>query len=173
MSVDDLCKLVRPPSHPIEPGTIGEWEEVQKSAGCILPIDIRDIGIRYGSGRFRDGFLSVFNPFSQSYRECMESQYDTLKTAKEWGLEYDVFPKTPGLFPWGRDENGNMFCWLTEGKPDEWPAIVYPRSVGEIARWDMPLSTFLVKLFLNEIKLSAYHERVKKKELKFIPRPQV
>jgi hypothetical protein len=66
-------------------------------------------------------------------------------------IPYSVYPDAPGLLPWGRDENGSVMLWLTEGEPNDWP-IVLVRIEGGHERWDLSLTSFLAGTFGNRIK---------------------
>ena len=53
------------------------------------------------------------------------------------------FSRTRRAPPFGHDSNGGSAFWLTEGQPDEWPLIFYPREFCELERYSMPLVAFL------------------------------
>jgi hypothetical protein len=82
-----------------------------------------------------------------------------------------VFPETPGLFPWGKDENGSSLCWWANGDPENWPVVVQSRE-GEEYHYQLSLTEFLVKVFLNEVKVPVWHEPFTREELNFVPSPQ-
>lgn len=90
MSVEDLTKVVSPPKSPLSSGDEAAWTTVQKDLGIVLPEDLRDIGSRYGTGRF-----------------------------------------------YGTDE-------------------------PKYERWDLPMTTFLAKVFTNEIKCILWKGFTKK-----------
>ena len=47
------------------------------------------------------------------------------ETERDWPhrVPYPIYPDQPGLLPWGNDENGNDYYWLTEGAPDTWRVL--------------------------------------------------
>jgi hypothetical protein len=59
--------------------------------------------------------------------------------------------------------------WLTQGKPNQWPLILWAHGEKELYQWDMPLTTFFAKTFSNKTKCQLWDEPFKKKELLFQP----
>ena len=170
MTINDLVTLVPPPALPIENGPPEKWGTIEASLGTAMPPDYREFGLRYGSGRFCKGFIEVFNPFAESYSELVKVQCNFLRTVKDAGMElpHDPFPALPGLLPWGRDENGHMMCWLTDGKPDEWP-IILRRHENRYETWGLPLTSFLAQVFRNELNSILWQEPFREEELTFVP----
>ena len=171
MSISELTAVVSPPGRRTEGGEIGAWARAQKTIGLSLPTDFRDFGIAYGSGRFCNGFLQVYNPFSKNYKGIIDSELSILRQlrrSKYKPLSFDVIPKRPGLFPWGRDENGGKLCWLVEGDPDNWPLILKTHE-DEIERLDTSMTSFLAGALSNKITCILWTERFKPKERVFKP----
>src|SRR5438128_2571968 len=129
MAIAELKKLVPPPATPFEVGSLAQWREVEAELGTRLPRDYRDFVFAYGSGLFA-GLYRVYNPFgadeymalvTQGRRVCgynRESQWSDPKR-----FPYPYFPEPGGLLPWGNDENGNDYFWLTEGPPTKWVVV--------------------------------------------------
>jgi hypothetical protein len=159
MSINDLTAVVPPPDTPAAVPAKLNWKEIEKALGVLLPMDYKDFVARYGSGLLGN-FIRVFNPFDEyEYmglvpsvvricgirRELKESEGDA-------EVPFDVYPKSPGLLPWGNDENGNGLYWLTEGATDHWPCIV---GAGRDRRWqrfDMTMTTFLATALNGDVK---------------------
>lgn len=129
MSLTTLKKLVPPPTK-INTGTLKTWQKVERSLGLKLPRDYREFIFSYGGGLFADFYL-VFDPFStdqylnlasriqmncQKLRELCESNGPDY-------IPYPIYPEKGGLLPWGNDENGNEYYWLTEGPPTKWKVV--------------------------------------------------
>jgi hypothetical protein len=55
-----------------------------------------------------------------------------------------------GLLPWGQDSNGNYFCWLARGAPDDWPTGQLGRSAEEPESDDVNITTFLFNYARNQ-----------------------
>ena len=171
MSIQELTEIVRPPMHPVEPGSSEAWSELQQRLGIRLPDEIRDFGSAYGTGSFCGTFLAVFNPFANGYMRSLNDAIDSLRAAKERGMTFGVFPDNPGLFPWGRDENGNTYCWNAEGDPEHWQVAIRKHGSEDVIRIPMSMSTFLVKSFRNEISTDVWQgEPFSRDELTFVRR---
>jgi len=159
MAIHELLAVVPPPVDPIDTGSQAQWEALLEELGTALPDDLRDIGHHYGSGAFAQGEIQVFNLFQKEYREIIASQCQILRETKD-GLEpeeipYAIFPESPGLFPCGRDNNGNKLTWLTSNNPGDWTIVVIDEGDG-CEHWKYSLTTFLAKAFTNEITCSSW-----------------
>lgn len=129
MSLSNLKELVAPPTQPIEAGSLNQWNTVEERLGLSLPSDYRDFILAYGTGQFARFYL-VFNPFSISewvnLFTCVKRLCNAESEIKRhWPdtVPYRIYPERPGLLPWGCDENGNYYFWLTAGPADTWQVI--------------------------------------------------
>ncbi len=121
MAIAELKELVPPPATPFEVGTLAQWREVEAELGTALPRDYRDFVFAYGSGLFA-GLYRVYNPFAASEYIALVAQgrrvcgynRESRRSYPE-RFPYPYFPEPGGLLPWGNDENGNDYFWLTEG----------------------------------------------------------
>lgn len=169
MSIDQLLQVVAPPESPVETDDGESWEMAQQALGTKLPSDFREFGLHYGTGRFC-GYLGVLNPLSGNFEPAIKYLLETLRDNKSSrNYPYDVFPDSPGLLPWGGDENGQMLNWLTDGDADSWPVVVESHE-GELERFDMTMTTFLAKALSNEIRPAHIWGRpFTQDELFFVP----
>lgn len=167
MAIAELLAVVPPPKRPLELGREEQWTQVRAGFEVPLPDDWKDYGMTFGTGRV-GGWLQVLNPFSNEYGACMRSELSHIKLIKERNPEfpYAIYPATPGLLTWGRDDHGNRMYWLTEGPADRWPTILRTRD-GEMEQWDMPMTTFLAKALSNELKCVLWTRKFAKKDCKF------
>jgi hypothetical protein len=172
MAISELLKIVPPPAAPVENKNGGVWQRAQKALGTNLPGDYRELGLRYGSGKFC-GYLGVINPLSTTFDSSVKYLLDTLRQMqRRRNYPYAVFPEQPGLLPWGGDENGHMLHWLTEGLPDAWPVIIESHE-GELERFHMAMTTFLAKALTNELRPThIWNTPFTKEELVFTPAPR-
>lgn len=126
MSISALKKLVPPPDRPVQVGTLDRWREIERSIGIRFPRDYRDLVFCYGADLFA-GLYYVFSPFASDYLETVQRKCDILRESRETEgadyVPYPIHPEPNGLLPWGGDENGNEYCWLTEGSPTKWPVV--------------------------------------------------
>lgn len=168
MAIQDLTAIVQPPDEPLEPGKLAAWRSIQSKLGLALPDDLRDYGLAFGTGRFCGTYIQVFNPFSNEYRGLIDFQCDWLRDLKNYDMfpPYDVYPDSPGLLPWGRDENGHSMFWFTKGAPENWP-IVLRRRENEYEEWSMTMTNFLAQVLGNKIKCILWPEKFTKKHRVF------
>ncbi|MCH7728829.1 MAG: SMI1/KNR4 family protein, partial [Planctomycetes bacterium] len=166
MSVSELMAVVTPPQQPLENGNNSQWAQVQDYMEVRLPEDFRDFGSRYGTGEFVDPDrlrIHVVNPFSKTYKSWTKQYCNMVRDLRRAEgrkcVPYKVFPKTPGLLPWGSDDNGNMLYWLVADEPPEqWPVIVQPHeaTAKEFERVELSMTSFLAQTFQREIELSMW-----------------
>lgn len=126
MPIETLTRLVPPPARPTEVGTPEQWRDIEKRLGTKLPNDYREFVFAYGSGLFAR-FYRVYNPFAASESIALLPQVRTVcemergfKESYPERVPYPIFPEPGGVLPWGNDENGNYYFWVTKGEPDEW-----------------------------------------------------
>ena len=154
MSKEHLVAVVTPPLHPVEAGPITLRSPLEARLGLSLPHELYEVGATYGSGKFGNQ-IEVLNPFSSSYFDTVVEVCDLYRDLRRdegtTVVPYDVYPVHPGLFPWGLEENGHMLFWLTEGKQESWPILLARSREARFERWDMPMTTFLSKVFKGEI----------------------
>ena len=176
MSIEKLVSLVHPPVRPLERGDAKAWATIQRQVGVTLSKDLYEFAMRYGTGQFA-GDLQVFNPFSKSYLLILKVMREQLELTRSLGLGgyldrflenlgFESGTGQPGLFPWGRDSNGNRYYWLTDGEPENWP-IITATEESEFAEWQMPMTQFLANLFSNDIVGFLAPEPLAAKELVF------
>src|SRR5262245_24426822 len=135
MSIEELIAVVAPPRQPVEIGDAVAWQRIQERLGIRLPDDLRELGMRYGSGVFDDGrvIIEVWNPFAPNYIHKVQDHCKDLRLIRvlpdsEDNIPYGVFPHQPGWLPFGRDMYGGLMCWLTEGEPEQWPILLLSRE---------------------------------------------
>lgn len=168
MAIEDLLALVPPPQDPRE--ARGDWDEIETELSIRFPTDFRHLIKCYGTGEFFGGLL-IFNPLNSWCRRQIPKQleyYRIMCDAMELALV--LHPETPGLFPWGRDTNGNGFFWLTNGKSNRWPVVqVGHNEETNPHQADLNITTFLVNYAQNKYPEMLGGMKFKKKQLKFTP----
>lgn len=161
MRIEKLVEVISPPDAPFETGSSNEWDRVQKEIGTELPEDYYDLGRTYGSGRFLNGELQIVNPLSPSYLGWMSHELSKLHSVDPSDLHnaegdsYCIFPDDEGLYPFGRDYNGNRFYWRTEGNPDQWPIVCRSESY-EFEEVQCTLTEFLTLLVTNALDITYF-----------------
>ena len=114
-----------------------DWETVEREVGTRLPDDYKKLLSRFPSGTFRDA-IQIVNPIdarTDFERFVRDEVRGLLEILGDEGLEYlkgtgyRLFPEPGGLLPWGQDQQGGIFCWLTEpADPDRWRVAYYSRD---------------------------------------------
>lgn len=151
MAIEDLLAVVPPPERPLENEDGGAWELAQSTLGTRLPNDFLAFGCHYGTGAFTSG-IAVMNPLSPEFESSMQYMLARVRDKQKIReTSYEVFPRCPGLLPWGGDDNGNKMLWLTEGETDEWPVILESHD-GKMEQFDMSMTSFLSRAFTNEVR---------------------
>ena len=161
MSIQELKKLVPPPDRPSEVGSLEAWREIERKIGLVLPSDYRDFIFTYGSGLFAQ-FYRVCNPFDPSEWISLYASVERvcnsegeIKRKFPDQVPYPIYPQEAGILPWGNDENGNEYFWLTQGAPDTW-LVLSDEVRGEGFReYGCSITEFLTKVLIGHIEALA------------------
>lgn len=153
-----LQQLFPAPSNPTEAGPIDLRASLEEKLGLKLPDDIYEFGLTYGTGWFGtacfSGLLQICNPFSPLFLgriDGLASMFHEIKKAEgESYIPYKIYPERQGLLPFGFDEAGRFLLWLTKGRPNKWPILVWPPE-REFKQIDATLTNFLLGLLTGEI----------------------
>jgi hypothetical protein len=161
MSLAQLKRLVPPPRQPREAGSLAEWPAVEQKLGIALPTDYRDFILTYGTGQFAN-FYNIYNPFSVSewinLRACVERVCKAEREFKrEWPdtVPYKIFPEQLGLLPWGGDDNGNYYFWLTDGPADSWMVVSNEERGEGFREYGRCMTDFLFEILTGKIDILA------------------
>jgi len=163
MAIGDLTALVAPPNSPTEVPKHPDWDIVEGELALSLPSDYKDFVTQYGSGLLGN-FIRVFNPFASSeylalvpcVQRISKIRSESKTTEGDEEVPYGIYPNSPGIVPWGNDENGNTLYWLTDGSPENWPIVV---GEGRGRRWEqfaLPMTTFLAKALKGDAKCNIW-----------------
>ena len=161
MSVDRLKAIVPPPQRPFEVEGLDRWRAVELKLGVTLPVDYRDFIFGYGSGLFAR-FYGIYSPFAASEWTNLLTSVERVcrglgQIKRDWPeqVPYLIYPDCPGLLPWGRDENGNDYYWLTKGPPNTWQ-VVSDEVRGEgLRHHECNMTDFLSDILTGEIPALA------------------
>jgi len=123
MPIKQLAALIAAPKKPLDHE--GNWRAAEIVVGAEFPPDFRDLITHYGTGAFFRGFLTVYNPLTVEGLARIKQDEKRCRDQREglYPCPFPIHPEIPGLLPWGRDENGNGYFWLTKGKPEKWPVV--------------------------------------------------
>jgi len=150
MSIAELIAVAPPPETIVQPKLMRDWSAIEKELGITLPNDYRIYGITYGCGGFYDKYLQVINPF-YNYLDFIERDCDRLRSFPS-EVPFPIYPEPGCLVPWGMDENGGRYFWLTEGRPDRWPIVLQSHTFHHEVRKNISLTTLLAKVLNNKLR---------------------
>lgn len=162
MSLDRLRTLVPPPESPLESGDDSAWGAVEEELGTALPGDYKQLVRVYGTGMF-DGFLYLFNPFSQDPHgnlveegRAVLSAYTTSRSSSPDRLPMPPYPEPGGLLPVGRTENGDELYWVTDGTPDTWPVCLLSSRASDQETHRTTVTGFLADWFAGDLTTRVF-----------------
>lgn len=160
MVINELFSLLPRPDQPSELGTAAEWGVVTSKLGGPLPTDYMQFIDHYGSGTV-NGFLTVFNPFSANpHLNLLDQVFVQLSALRELrtslpeDFPFPLFFEPGGLLPWAASEDGDVFCWSTEGASGGWEVVTVPRGDSP-ERFELSMAQFLARGLTGEVKSSA------------------
>ncbi len=158
MNILELKSLVTPPKEPLEIGTLEEWHRVEQELGLALPADYREFVFAYGSGLFAQ-FYRVYNPFSADKYISLDTQVQKTcewrrRTKAEFpeDVPYPIYPESGGILPWGNDENGHDYYWLTQGSPDQWTVLADDVRGTGFSHHDCSMTGYLLGVLSKRVK---------------------
>lgn len=104
-----------------------------------LPQNFAEFTAR-GPGCFDDFLwvLSVDGPTNLSISHRGLQMLDSLA-----GLGLRRFPEEEGLLSWGFTDNGDVCCWITDGRPASWATVFVSPRDGDIYRTAMTFGQIL------------------------------
>lgn len=146
-----LRLLVPPPAKPYLGD--GSWEQLFKELGTRLPTDYIELLDTYGAGCWSE-WLNFVTPLRTNGRGFAYHANEVLDGYRDLRAQHPefqplaVWPESGGFLPFANSVDGDVLGWLTQGSPDEWPLIVYPRH----AEQGPPLQGTLVDTLLDWLR---------------------
>ncbi|MDR0611248.1 MAG: SMI1/KNR4 family protein [Planctomycetaceae bacterium] len=160
-SLQELLKLAQPPENPIFTGVNEDIHCIEEQIGSRLPPDYIEYVHNYGACWFYR-YCSIF-PFTitstnsiWNIHQSNQEQLSNLFENEYSGYQYPVYPRKNGVLLCGCDIFGNFIAWLTDGEPENWTTIYFDYDCGTFDKFDMNLTTFLLKLVKNEINPDCF-----------------
>jgi len=131
------------------------WAEIERGVGLPLPADYKLLSESFPPGCLRR-FVWLAKPErpADGPQRLDAFRMRQLETLRSWRSEghaefpYPLFPEQGGLLPWGAIVAGGYAFWLTEpgGDPDSWLVVIASQECDVWARFDGPVSEFLVEV---------------------------
>jgi hypothetical protein len=157
MSFKEFCNIVLPPNYPFESGRDEDWSKIEARLGTTLPDDFKKFISQFGTGRLGN-FIYVLSPFaSNEFVNLFNQTHERLDANREIrkdfpeAVPFSLYPEQNGVLPWAFTDNGDVLCWLTKGKPNEWIVVVQESRLAEWEQFSESMSGFLTKLFTGNL----------------------
>lgn len=158
MSMLKFKELIPCPDNPVGVSKKEELIATQESLGVTFPPDFVDFIQSYGSGHLGE-FYHVWNPFdSKKFLKTIDivcwNERDSKRMYPEF-FPYEIYPNSPGFLPWGSDDNGNYYGWLTKGAPEEWLVLTNEVRGNGYTLHSLDFSGYLLGIFNGSIRALA------------------
>jgi len=157
--LQELLQLVGPPSEP--QNAKGDWKRLETDLGLTLPDDYKQYIEEYGGGRLCSLF-EITSPFGleahykKSVKDAWRSWagiYHCWGDVPESELPFPIYPKVPGLLPWGTYGDVDVIGWLIDPDPGQWHIVYQDHYEGFIELSDFGFARFLVSALKGEPSL--------------------
>lgn len=130
-ALDELVVLVPPPKRLL----LGEWswDQLYQVVGTRLPRDYEALLSLYGAGHWAEDWIGFYDPLDPTEGVAHHAQRwaDDYRELREEFPQYNpltAYPEPGGLLVCAATMDGDGVGWLTQGEPDDWPVIVWPRQ---------------------------------------------
>jgi hypothetical protein len=175
--LQELLQLVTPPSEP--QNAKGDWKRLESDLGLTLPSDYKQYIEEYGGGVLCTLF-EIQSPFGLEahYKSSIKDAWRSWAGIYHgWGdvpeseLPFPIYPKVPGLLPWGTYGDVDVLGWLTDPDTSQWHIVYQDQHEGF---FELPYSgfvRFLVSALKGETPLPdrAMGEHIMKAPRTFVP----
>ena len=148
LALEKIKLLVPPPTSPVPSGHRIEAE----GRAFRLPIDYLYFLKLYGAGEFNRYItvLSVDNPHPSydilaATRSATEDLHECREVTGDDWPDYPLWPERGALLKWGACGT-DLFYWLTEGEPDDWPVVALRDTELSEYRVEMSATEYLLGL---------------------------
>ena len=164
MSLERLNALVSPPDNPLDAGTPDQWLKVERELGTPLPLDYKQLVNLFGVGFFAH-WIYVNSPFSSQFRLGEPGLLEFIVSGREEMPEYyhpfSAYPNPGGLLPWGGDDNTGLFCWRTQGPPEQWTTVSLDNHYSnEYREFPLSMTEFLAGWLAGQLEGDWFPEDI-------------
>ncbi|TYR64066.1 SMI1/KNR4 family protein [Streptomyces parvus] len=163
---DGLAGLIRLMPPPVGAGAMVHWEAVQTAWGLVFPSDFKGFLAHYGDGLL-DLDLSVLIPSTVTPETCDEPGapkggmgFITADARATWmdtgpnGIDAAV----GDLVAWGADGSADLYCWLANGEPEDWPVVLFSHGHDTWTRFDCGMTQFLCRVLSADSRAEAMQD---------------
>ncbi len=166
MALDELIAVLPPPLQQREPGSVRQWEDVQRRSGIIFPSDYKDYIGTYGTGVV-GAYIYPYNPFAAVTGINLLDQWprmvDLYRHYRDKigprACPYPLYPEPGGLLPWAFTDQEDMLFWRTGDAPESWTVVVAQEAgEGQFQDYEETMTSFLAKWIAGEIVCDLFAE---------------
>lgn len=169
-SLVELLRIANPPANPIHTGNNADLSNIEKQIGSELPPDYVELVRNYGDSLWY-GHVNILSPFKPDEYSlwgwhCKNIQQLTTLFNDPYLLtdaKHCVYPERGGVLLCGGDIFGEHIAWVTEGSPCDWPIVYFSYNCFSYDRYEMNITTFLLKLVKGEIKPNCFPNDIRGK----------
>ncbi|MEW2497301.1 SMI1/KNR4 family protein [Streptomyces nodosus] len=162
-SLETLMRLM--PPRPGDGLTV-DWAAVEAAWGLEFPPDFKGFVARYGED-FPDEDLSVIVPTEVTPQTCDEPGapmggmgFITADARATWAITeptgLDAVPED--LVAWGAASSADLYCWLTQGEPADWPVVVFSHGDDTWTRFGYGMTEFLCRVIQADAGVQPMHD---------------
>jgi hypothetical protein len=164
MSLEELTRILPPPSYPVYARGVDDWGRIEEELGMIFPEDYREFVALYGAGSI-DDFLWVFVPFCPN--KYLDLSYNDTKLLGALRSLQDEFPETSpyplnppedGVFPWAITDNGDELYWRVRHGRVEKKVLVLGSRSNDWQEFDLTTVDFLTNVLNCTISVRRFPE---------------
>jgi hypothetical protein len=111
-----------------------KWDLLEKSVGLAYPVSFKEFVSMYGALRWFDRWCPVY--CTGTSKKEIADYLDFCKAILErfQSARFDshgkpifsppvIYPTRGGLFPFMASCDGDEYCWVTKGNPEEWSVV--------------------------------------------------
>lgn len=147
-------------------GLLVDWETVQKAWELVFPSDFKEFLASYGDG-LSDLDLGVLVPTTVTPETCDEPGapkggmgFITADTRATWA---DTEPTgidatAEDLVTWGAAGSADLYCWLAQGNPEDWPVVLFSHDDDTWSRFDCGMAEFLRRVLSADSRAEAMQD---------------
>lgn len=142
--IDELRLILPAPKRLLN--ACGDWAEVERSLGVVLPPDYKEFISTYGSGTV--GCIEIVSPLglTQDVREWWVNWAGFISDLAEYEeVPYPVYPELGGLLPFGTLGDVDLLAWRTEGDSRLWPFVYHDREQGFLEIKGLSATEFILE----------------------------
>ena len=152
-------ELAAPPRRPRR-GDLS-WEQVYELLGTRLPADYVALISRYGPGLLGcrewlgladpldpgrpGGLLACATDAGDAYRCLRDGPPDFAGLGFPDEFPRAAWPESSGFLACAASRDGDYIGWLTKGRPESWPVMVWPQQADGDTVIDLPITEVLLR----------------------------